>query len=405
MDTLVQLERGNIKNVKKLNLSGCGLFEIPDAVYLSADSLEILDISNNNISTLPPKLAELKKLRILFASNNPLRTVPIVLGNCMSLEMIGMRNCELTDIPAESLPPMLRWLIVTDNSLTRLPSELANLSRLQKLMVSCNKLSELPDLAKCQNLELLRIANNNFTSFPENVFCIPNLAWLAIAGNPLTEHDESRWISNEALKSIAFDDLQLGECLGEGASGHIWRANEKSPSADIAVKIFKSGNTSDGTPRSELAAGLAAGQHEGLVTPHATVSGAPNGRLAVALPLLPSHLVNLAGPPSFESCTRDTYDANATIPLDVANKLISSIEGALEHLHSRDVIHGDLYAHNILWNPADGTAVLSDFGAAAIASSLTQSQRASLIEMELRALNILKSEINKISSDHADACQ
>jgi serine/threonine protein kinase len=56
-------------------------------------------------------------------------------------------------------------------------------------------------------------------------------------------------------------------------------------------------------------------------------------------------------------------------------------------------LHGDLYAHNILWNPANGDAVLSDFGAAtrlpADAPALSQALQA----LEVRALGCLLEEL------------
>lgn len=40
-------------------------------------------------------------------------------------------------------------------------------------------------------------------------------------------------------------------------------------------------------------------------------------------------------------------------------------------------MHGDLYAHNILWNPVGGKALLSDFGAATLAAVAQACLRAS----------------------------
>ena len=50
--------------------------------------------------------------------------------------------------------------------------------------------------------------------------------------------------------------------------------------------------------------------------------------------------------------------------LDAALKLARGVAGATAHLHAHGVSHGDLYAHNILWDGADGDAALTDFGAA-----------------------------------------
>ncbi len=50
------------------------------------------------------------------------------------------------------------------------------------------------------------------------------------------------------------------------------------------------------------------------------------------------------------------------------------------------MLHGDLYAHNILWQPTTGEAILSDLGAAALTHALPAQQVAQLQAMEWRAL-------------------
>ena len=53
-----------------------------------------------------------------------------------------------------------------------------------------------------------------------------------------------------------------------------------------------------------------------------------------------------------ESITRDTYPKSATFTAVEIRDIAIAIASALEHLHSRQLAHGDLYAHNILWRRA-----------------------------------------------------
>ena len=368
--------------------------EFPKQLYQLADTLEILDLSGNQLTTLPDDLTRFTRLRILFASNNPFTTLPPVLGRMPLLEMVGFKACQIRDVPADSLPPQLRWLILTDNQISQLPSSLGERPRLQKLMLACNQLQDLPGtLAQCSKLELLRISSNQFTAIPDVVFQLPQLAWLALAGNPLNQKSEQLARSTSALEGIFYQNLQVQGLLGEGASGHIYRAVHRPDAQALALKVFKAGQTSDGTPQSELAAGLAAGQHPHLLTPLAPVAGQPDGKLAMALPLLPDGLQPLAGPPSFDSCTRDVYAPEARFKRPAATRLLACVRDALAHLHGRGILHGDLYAHNILWNPSTGDAVLSDLGAAALLHDLPDTQKAQLKQMELRALRFLEQEV------------
>jgi lipopolysaccharide kinase (Kdo/WaaP) family protein len=82
------------------------------------------------------------------------------------------------------------------------------------------------------------------------------------------------------------------------------------------------------------------------------------------MPLLPADWRVLAGPPSPEGCSRDDYDPALRLDLDVALRIARCVGAAAAHLHGRGLSHGDLYAHNTLWDGATGQAVLSDFGAA-----------------------------------------
>jgi hypothetical protein len=290
-----QLAEGTLAGARHIRISDA-LTEFPQALYALADSLEILDLSGNQLSQLPADLPRFKKLRILFASNNPFTELPAVLGQMPELEMVGFKACQIAHVPGQSLPPRLRWLILTDNRLKALPESIGQCARLQKLMLSCNQLQQLPEsLVQCQRLELLRIASNRFEQLPELIFALPQLAWLAMAGNPITQKSELLALDENGIEAISYQNLQLGEKLGEGASGHIYRASHAGH--DLALKVFKAAHTSDGTPQSELAAGLAAGSHPNLLTPLGPVCGLPEQQLAMALPLLPTAMQALAQSP------------------------------------------------------------------------------------------------------------
>ncbi len=73
--------------------------------------------------------------------------------------------------------------------------------------------------------------------------------------------------------------------------------------------------------------------------------------------------------------------------------MLAQVRSAVAHLHGHGMLHGDLYAHNILWNPATGDAMLSDLGAASMLGELPAAQRQQLQQMELRALQHLEAEV------------
>lgn len=393
-----QLHSGALRGARQIKLAA-GLRELPRELFALVDTLEVLDLSGNQLSILPDDLTRFGQLRVLFASNNPFTELPRVLGRMPKLEMVGFKACQIRTVAADSLPPQLRWLILTDNQITELPDTLGERPRLQKLMLACNQLQTLPrGLAHSPRLELLRLAGNRFTALPPEVLAMPALAWLAMAGNPMTLGSEQQVLQANAAAAWRGKDLQRQELLGQGASGHIYRASPLHGGADVALKVFKAGQTSDGTPQSEMAAGLAAGQHPHLLTPLAVLqpdadAACRTSELAMVLPLLPPGLQPLAGPPSLASCTRDVYAGDARFSEAAAQRMLAQVRSAVAHLHGQGMLHGDVYAHNILWNPDTGDAVLSDLGAASMLGELPASQRLQLQQMELRALQHLEAEV------------
>ncbi len=390
MHTLTSLRAGDLAGITRLDLS-CGLTEFPEEIFTLADTLEVLNLSGNALSSLPDDLPRLHKLKVIFCSDNCFTELPAVLGRCANLEMVGFKANQIRHVPAAALPEKLRWLILTDNQLTALPAELGRCTRLQKLMLSGNQLSALPDeMAACTHLELIRLAANCFETLPVWLSALPRLAWLAYSGNPCSDAQEVEAMSERALPSVAWSELVVQTLLGEGASGLIYRAALND--AAVAVKVFKGAVTSDGLPHSEQAACLLAGTHVGLIPVLGRVSDHPEGKLGLVLSLIPPHYVNLAQPPSLASCTRDCYPADTRFSVAMVVQLATRVAEVVAHLHAQGVMHGDLYGHNLLWD-AQGDCLLGDFGAASFLPRHDAGLAAALQRLEVRAFGCLLEEL------------
>ena len=83
------------------------------------------------------------------------------------------------------------------------------------------------------------------------------------------------------------------------------------------------------------------------------------------LELIPEDFKILGNPPNFKTCTRDTFEENTNFEIKSVLKILTGIASVMMHLHSKCIMHGDLYAHNILVNKKS-EPLLSDFGAATI---------------------------------------
>jgi hypothetical protein len=383
MHTLSQIKSGELLGIKRLTLSE-DLTSFPLEVLSLADSLEILDLSHNQLTSLPKEFVQLKKLKIIFASNNNFVTLPEVLGQCDELEMVGFKANDIKLVPSNALPAKLRWLILTDNQIECLPDSIGERPRLQKLALAGNRLTRLPlTLSQSSNLELIRISANNLTECPDQLLRLPKLAWFAFSGNPFSRSK----LSIDSVPSLPASSYTLHNVLGQGASGIISRATWTKPQPtfpdEIAVKVFKGEVTSDGYPEDELQACLKTGYHQNIISSLAQVN--EQGYLALIMTLIPENFTNLGLPPCFKSCTRDTFPANFSLTKKQIDKIVMQMESVFEHLHSNQVCHGDLYAHNTLFDE-NANIIFGDFGAATMYHMLTDEQQSLIKKIERRAL-------------------
>jgi len=144
-----------------VNLSGAGFTSVPDMIYqfpkavfldlasnyiIHADidpsgfpELEELNLSGNQISTVPPSIERLRGLETLNLSGNRITSLPSALGRLKNLETLSLGG----------------------NMLETLPDELRGLKSLQQLDLSNNKLAGIPEcLLKLKNLRLLNLRGN-----------------------------------------------------------------------------------------------------------------------------------------------------------------------------------------------------------------------------------------------------
>ena len=354
-----------ISELKELNLSGCSLSVLPGdvALWSKLASLKKIDLNGNLLKDLPAALEVLApSLEIMFLSENLFQVVPEVIGRLARLRLLSLRGNKLRELTTVNLPSnSLEWLILTNNRIERIDTNVRDLIRLRKLMLSHNLLDSIPtELAECKALELVRLASNRIAApIPSQVAMLPKLAWISLSGNPIFKTPQMR------EKEISENDITLDRAavLGKGASGMVFRG--KYNGQDVAVKMFKDQSTgSDGNAIDEAAI-------NGLVSHPLAVSAIgvlrsednPGTYSGMVMDLLRgTH--SLGKVPSFETVTRDAEPALHAKGLtnDQVYGTIWNVASALKYIHSElGLSHGDIYLHNILQD-GDGVARLSDWG-------------------------------------------
>ncbi|XP_056286522.1 leucine-rich repeat-containing protein 59 isoform X2 [Pseudoliparis swirei] len=102
----------------EVDLSLCDLTEVPVRELALFTKATVVDLSCNNITSLPPEFCNLTHLVKVDLSQNQLTCLPDDLGNLASLQHLDLYNNKLTTLPVSvSQLRSLKWLDLKDNPL------------------------------------------------------------------------------------------------------------------------------------------------------------------------------------------------------------------------------------------------------------------------------------------------
>lgn len=140
-----------------------------------------INLSNNDMPSLPPEIAELTHLISLDLSRNQLTRLPPEITRLSKLNSLDLSGNELTSVPPEIASlTSLTSLDLRFNQLTSLPPEIAKLTNLTKLYLNGNDLTTLPpEIVKLTKLTELDLTYNEFRSLPLAITELINLTYLA----------------------------------------------------------------------------------------------------------------------------------------------------------------------------------------------------------------------------------
>jgi len=190
-----------VSSLRALSIDGCLLNMIPPALLYS--NLEWLDISNNDIVSIPLSISNMTNLTSFKANEIGLDEFPSGL-----LDMPWMQVLELADNNIEQVPDgisnmlALQYLILKGNKLQHLPTEIFELPLMQTLNVSGNRLYTLPGSIGSSSITNLSLRENRINSLPSAIGA-SNLTFLDVSVNRLTS------------LPATLSDLPLGFCRAE----------------------------------------------------------------------------------------------------------------------------------------------------------------------------------------------
>lgn len=231
-------EIGSLTNLIQLAAHGNRLTSLPDlsgtqlrAVYLwnnnisgsisdfwGLDSLEYLDVYNNNYTGTLDGIGNLTILKTIYAGQNQIDgSIPADIANCTELLYFVLHDNNLEgSLPAELLElPAIRAINLDRNMLSGAFPTTTGTSSLEELYVSENQLEALSaSIGEFPGLFNLNLAYNNISGvLPPELSQNTFLNYLALQGNQFTGNIPTEWGSLIELRVIDLYDNQLSGAI------------------------------------------------------------------------------------------------------------------------------------------------------------------------------------------------
>ncbi len=166
-------------------------------------SLVVLNLSNNDITALPPNIGYLRALREFDISGNKLMKIPESIGALRHLRVLNLSSNRLSQLP-QSICDLekLRLLEISMNSINYLPERMGNMKGLTELYASDNKINSFPpSMQSCAELRFLHMRKNNLVEIPKMLRHLPYLEVMNFRQNNLTDFR----CAIASLKSLLMD--------------------------------------------------------------------------------------------------------------------------------------------------------------------------------------------------------
>lgn len=208
-EVLAIIDHAAHENSLDLDLSSCGISELPDEIA-QLSNLQTLNLSGNQLTSLPESIGRLTNLQVLNLQRNQLVSLPDSIGRLTSLETLNLERNQLASLP-DSIGRLtsLQTINLYRNQLASLPESMGRLTSLLALNLRRNRIPSLPEsICQLTKLQDARLNSNRLASLPESIGRLINLGMLDVRTNQLTLLPESIGeLSN--LKTMILTDNEL----------------------------------------------------------------------------------------------------------------------------------------------------------------------------------------------------
>ena len=169
-------------------------------------TLNSIDISNNELSSIPKEVMDVRYMALLNISNNQITELPDRMTQMIRLKSLDASNNLIENISgAFSLLEGLQQWNMNNNNLSSLPSDIGDMAELISMEANNNKLTSIPEsLKRLTDLEKLDLGRNGIVKIGFDIGILKSLKHLNLGGNKLTDLDAK---GIESLKHLEYLNL------------------------------------------------------------------------------------------------------------------------------------------------------------------------------------------------------
>ncbi|XP_078656931.1 leucine-rich repeat-containing protein 40-like isoform X5 [Branchiostoma floridae x Branchiostoma belcheri] len=378
--TSLPKEIGELQHLQRLNASHNKLQSLPSELcHLS--NLLYLHVDYNKLSQLPDDIGTLAHMEDLDISHNELPALPPSIGYVSRLTKFNASHNKLSSLPPEIGDlHNIRVLDLSNNQLENLPTDLGRLGKLEQLYIKYNKLSQFPNLKQCEQLKELHAGFNLIACLSaEHLKLLPGLILLDLRDNKLTsipeeithmQHLQRLELSNNDLSSLPFSLGLMSSLKSVNLDGNPLRTIRRDVIQRGTSELLKYLRTRIEEPKSRDAAPL-------TPDPEPTVPGS----------------------------TIDTFTVHKTKSINYSNKNASSVPDDLLET-GRDMYVSDMnLSKNVLTTFPTGlvqlAATLTDLNLgfnklSALGTEIGQLSRLTTLDIRNNQLSALPTEVGNL---------
>ncbi|NGX37351.1 MAG: Internalin-A [Chlamydiae bacterium] len=200
--------KNELTQLQELDLSENEITSIPSEIW-QLTQLRTLRLYGNQLISIPPEIGQLPLLKVFGLSGNQITTIPSEIGQLPQLRALDLSYNQLTIIPTEIGEwTTLLELDLSGNQIAAIPSEIGQLTLLENLDLSHNQLTTIPsEIGQLTLLEILDLYDNQLTTIPSEIGQLPQLRGLFLSDNQIEtiQRDIDDW---SQLKKHALSDNQ-----------------------------------------------------------------------------------------------------------------------------------------------------------------------------------------------------